>query len=217
MEVLLVYAHPEPTSFTGALKDVAVRVLRDAGHRVEISDLYAEGFNPVAGRHDFTTVAEPGRFHYQTEQERAHAAGGFADDLQREQRRFLAADLMIVLYPIWWGGMPAILKGWFDRVLAYGFAYADGRRFETGYFHGKRGILCLVAGGTRARFTTTGAYGDISQVLWPVQRCMIEYLGIEALEPFVAYGAPRVDQAEREAYLRAWEDRLIEITGSRAK
>jgi NAD(P)H dehydrogenase (quinone) len=211
MQALVVYAHPEPTSFTGALKDVAVRTLSAAGHGVEVSDLYAEGFDPVAGRHDFTTVADPHRFHYQTEQGHAHATDGFAADLQREQRRFQAADLLVVLYPIWWGGMPAILKGWFDRVLAYGFAYVDGRRFDTGYFHGKRGILCLVAGGTQARFSIGGAYGDISQVLWPVQRCMIEYLGIEALDPFVAYGAPRVDPAGRETYLRAWEQRLLQI------
>ena len=55
MHALIVYAHPEPSSFTGALKDTAARVLRGAGHTVEISDLYAEDFNPVAGRHDFTT------------------------------------------------------------------------------------------------------------------------------------------------------------------
>ena len=53
MNALVVYAHPEPTSFTGALKDVSVRALRGAGHAVELSDLHAEGFNPVAGRHDF--------------------------------------------------------------------------------------------------------------------------------------------------------------------
>ena len=61
MNALVVYAHPEPTSFTGALKDVSVRALRGAGHAVELSDLHAEGFNPVAGRHDFTTVADPQR------------------------------------------------------------------------------------------------------------------------------------------------------------
>ena len=55
MNALVVYAHPEPTSFTGALKDVSLEALRHAGHAVEVSDLHAEGFNPVAGRHDFTT------------------------------------------------------------------------------------------------------------------------------------------------------------------
>jgi NAD(P)H dehydrogenase (quinone) len=211
MHALFVYAHPEPTSFTGALKDAGAATLRQAGHTVEVSDLYAEKFDPVAGRHDFRAVADAGRFHYQTEQALAHETQGFAPDLVREQQRFLKADLVIWFYPIWWGGMPAILKGWFDRVLAFGFAYADGRRFDSGFFPEKRGLLCLSTGGTRQRFSAEDVYGDIRTVLWPAQRLMIEYLGMDALEPFVAYGAPRVDAEAREAYLRQWCARLIEV------
>jgi NAD(P)H dehydrogenase (quinone) len=64
MHVLLVYVHPEPTSFTAALKNAALEALRDAGHTVEVSDLYGEGSNPVAGRHDFLTTADPTRCYY---------------------------------------------------------------------------------------------------------------------------------------------------------
>jgi len=64
VNVLIIYAHPESTSFAGALKNVAVSALTAAGHRVEVSDLYAEGFNPVAGRHDFENAADSVRFHY---------------------------------------------------------------------------------------------------------------------------------------------------------
>jgi NAD(P)H dehydrogenase (quinone) len=211
MNALVVYAHPEPASFTGALKDVSVRALRDAGHAVELSDLHGESFNPVAGRHDFTTVADEKRFHYQTEQGHAFAHNGYAADLAREQQRFQKADLLVVHFPLWWGGMPAILKGWFDRVLAYGFAYADGKRYDSGYFRGRRGILCVTTGGTTERFSPAGVYGPISQVLYPVHRCMIEYLGMQALDPFIAYAAPRVDDAARRDYLAAWEQRLHEI------
>jgi NAD(P)H dehydrogenase (quinone) len=211
MHALLVYAHPEPTSFTGALKDAAADALRGAGHTVEISDLYAEGFNPVAGRHDFATVCDPARFHYQTEQGHAHATGSFSPEIAREQQRFLKADLTVWLYPIWWGGVPAILKGWFERVLAYGFAYTDGRRYDSGFFPNKSGLLCLTTGGTEQRFSATGVYGTIEQVLWPTQRLMVEYMGIKALAPFVAYAAPRVDQAKREEYLQALRTRVLEI------
>jgi NAD(P)H dehydrogenase (quinone) len=211
MHVLFVYAHPEPTSFTGALKDAGVTALRKAGHTVEISDLYAEKFDPVAGRHDFRAAANAERFHYQTEQAHAHETEGFAADLAREQRRFLKADLVIWIYPIWWGGMPAILKGWFDRVLAFGFAYADGRRFDSGFFPDKRGMLCLSTGGTRQRFSPEDVYGDIKTVLWPAQRLIIEYLGMDALEPFVAYAAPRIDAEGRKAYLEQWSARLHRI------
>ena len=212
MNVLLVYAHPEPTSFTAALKDAGAAALREAGHTVEISDLYAENFDPVAGRHDFGTVADGMRFHYQTEQGHAHEHQTFAPDLVREQQRFLNADLVVWLFPIWWGGMPAIMKGWFDRVLAFGFAYADGKRYDTGFFPQKRGLLCLATGGTRDRFSDAGVYGDIKTVLWSPQRLMLEYLGMRALEPFVAYGAPRVDAEQRAAYLAQWRKRLIDIT-----
>jgi NAD(P)H dehydrogenase (quinone) len=217
MHALFVYAHPEPTSFTGALKDAGAAALRAAGHTVDVSDLHAENFNPVAGRHDFTSVADAGRFHYQTEQGHAQAARGFASDLVREQQRFLKADLVVWLYPIWWGGMPGILKGWFDRVLAFGFAYADGRRYDSGFFPEKRGLLCLSTGGTRERFSASGVYGDIHTVLWPAQRLMIEYLGMHALEPFVAYGAPRVDAEARAMYLRQWAARLSEIAEQMAR
>ncbi len=88
MHVLLVYVHPEPTSFTAALKNTALEALRDAGHTVEASDLYGEDFNPVAGRHDFLSASDTARFHYQTEQGHAYKTGTFAPDIVREQQRF---------------------------------------------------------------------------------------------------------------------------------
>ena len=215
MNVLIVYAHPEPTSFTAALKDAAVDALSAAGHRVEVSDLYGEGFNPVAGRHDFIGAADPARFHYQSEQLHASRTDGFAADLVREQERLMRADLLVFVFPLWWGGPPAIVKGWFDRVCAYGVAYADGRRFERGYFVGRRAVLGLTTGGTTERFSAGGGYGEMRHVLHSVRRCILEYLGLEVVEPFVAYAAPRVDAAARAEYLRSWQKRLIAAAGDR--
>ena len=217
MRVLIVYAHPEPSSFTGALKDAAVRALTQAGHDVEVCDLYGEQFNPVAGWHDFTTVADPRRFHYQAEQAHASAQHGFSAELAREQRRAERANAIILVFPLWWGGVPAILKGWFERVLAYGFAYQDGMRYETGFFRGRAGLMGVVTGGTRKRFSEDGAYGTIAQVLWPTQHCMIEYLGLDTPEPFVAYAAPRVSPGQREDYLRQWADRVLHCADTAAR
>lgn len=213
MKVLIVYAHPEPSSFSGALKDAAVAAIERAGHQAMVSDLYAEAFNPVAGRHDFTTVADAKRFHYQTEQSHASVYQGFAPDIVREQQRLADAGLVILVFPLWWGGMPAILKGWFDRVCAYGFAYADGKRFDNGYFRDRRAMFAISTGGTEARFSADGSYGEMQHVLHGVRRCMLEYLGLEVVDPFVAYGAPRVDDARRAAYLREWEDRITAQLG----
>ena len=144
----------------------------------------------MAGRHDFTSVADATRFHYQTEQEHAALTDGFAPDLAREQKRLAKTDLLVLVFPLWWGGPPAMLKGWFDRVLAYGVAYVDGRRFDTGLFQGRRALMAVTTGGTRERFSEGGAYGEIARVLYPVERLLLGYMGFEVPPPFVAYAAP---------------------------
>lgn len=211
MHALIVYAHPEPTSFNAALKDAAVDAIRAAGHQVEVSDLYGERFNPVAGRHDFTTVADHSRFHYQSEQMLAAQRQGFSDEIQREHDRVNRADIIILQFPLWWGAPPAVLKGWFERVLAYGFAYADGRRFEKGLFRGRGGLMCVTTGGSPRRFSSEGEYGEIDRVLWPVQRLTLEYLGLDVSEPFICYSAPRVDDGTRAEYLKQWKVRVIDV------
>lgn len=211
MHALILYAHPEPTSFNGALKDAAVEAILAAGHQAEVSDLYAEQFNPVGGRHDFVTVADPARFHYQGEQLFAAQRAGFAAEIKREHERLNRADVIILQFPLWWGAPPAMLKGWFERVLAYGFAYADGRRYEKGLFRGRGGLMCVTTGGTPARFSPQGEYGEIERVLWPVQRLTLEYLGLDVGEPFICYGTPRVDAATRAGYLNAWKARVTAL------
>jgi NAD(P)H dehydrogenase (quinone) len=209
MQVLIVHAHPEPASFNAALTAAAVDALQAAGHAVMVSDLHAQGFEARAGRHDFTTSADPAQFHYQSEQAYASEHGGFAAEIGREQEKVRRADLLILQFPLWWGGPPAILKGWFERVLAYGFAYVDARRFDTGLFRGRRALLSVTTGGTPARFAADGVYGEIERVLWPVRRLTLEYVGFEVEEPFIAYGVPRVGDAERESYLAAWRQRVL--------
>jgi NAD(P)H dehydrogenase (quinone) len=208
MNALIVYAHPEPTSFNAALRDAALEAIRQAGHTAEVSDLYAERFDPVAGRHDFTTVADAARFHYQSEQLHAAQADGFSAEIAREHARLARADLIILQFPLWWGAPPAILKGWFDRVLAYGVAYADGKRFDKGLYRGRGALMCVTTGGTTARFSVQGEYGEIDRVLWPVRHLTLDYLGLAVEEPFVCYAAPRVDDAARAAYLGEWKMRV---------
>jgi NAD(P)H dehydrogenase (quinone) len=210
MKVLIVHAHPEPQSFNAALTRAAAAALRDEGHEVTLSDLYADHFDPVAGRHDFLQAANPERFHYQSEQAHAAANRSFAPDIAREQARLLSVDLLVLQFPLWWGAPPAILKGWLERVLAYGIAYVDGRRFTSGLFKGRRAIMSVTTGGTPERFRSEDVYGNIEQVLWPVRRLALEYMGYDVEEPFVSYAAPRVGDAERTAYIKAWCGRVVE-------
>jgi NAD(P)H dehydrogenase (quinone) len=210
-QVLIVLANPEPRSFCHALAGTAASALAAAGHGVEVSDLYAQGFDPVAGRHDFTTVDDPERFRYQAEQARAAREGGFVPEIAAEQAKLRRADNLILVFPLWWGSAPAMLKGWLERVLAYGVAYVDGHRFDTGLLRGRRAMICVTTGGTGERFSQAGVYGPIEGVLYPVQRLALEYMGLSVEPPFVAYAAPRVADAERRAMLDSFAAQVVAL------
>lgn len=204
MHILFVVAHPEPNSFTGALLEKAKAVAAEAGASFEVSDLYAEKFDPVLGRGDFSTVWNRDYFSVQDEQAAAERSDAFSDDISREQTRVAKANMIVFLFPLWWGGPPAVVKGWFDRVMSYGFAYMDGARYERGLFRGRHTMLCIPTGGTADRFTDAGTYGSIERVLWPLKHCALAYIGLTQLDDFIAYATPRVDAAQRAAYLEAW-------------
>ena len=135
MRVLIVLAHPEPASFNGAMKDVAVATLTGLGHGVEVSDLYAMGFDPVEGPDRYAARRDADRFTAQTEQRHAWETGTLSPDVAAEIDKLERADLVIFQYPMWWYGMPAILKGWLDRVLVYGGLYTSTMRYDAGLFH----------------------------------------------------------------------------------
>jgi NAD(P)H dehydrogenase (quinone) len=118
MKVFVVYAHAEPKSFNGALFQTTQDTLRAAGHTVVTSDLCAIKFDPISDRRNFTTVKNPDFFKQQIEEMHATEVGGFAPDLEEGLRRVESCDLMIWQFPLWWFGLPAILKGWVDRVFA---------------------------------------------------------------------------------------------------
>lgn len=209
MQVLIVYAHPEPKSFNGAMKSLAVETLEALGHTVLVSDLYAQGFNPVAGPHDMTgTPADPEYFQLQREQTAACETGSMASDIAAEMEKLRAADLLILQFPIWWFGMPAILKGWADRVFARGFAYLPGRKYDTGMFRGKLAMVAATTGTSADTYAPDGIDGDILTVLWPIHNGLLRYAGFDVLQPFIAYMPGRVGEDGRQACLDAWGQRL---------
>ena len=119
MNVFIVYAHPEPKSFNGAMKDVAVETLSGAGHDVVVSDLYAMGFNPIASEKDFGGErTNPEFLSYAIEQTKAFETHTQSADIVAEQEKLARADLVIFQFPVWWFGMPAMMKGWADRVFS---------------------------------------------------------------------------------------------------
>ena len=147
MNILIVFAHPEAKSLNGALLRTAEETLSALGHRVVITDLCAEEFESSCDRRSFVTVADSDRFYPQKEQAFAAEHHGFTATVTREIDRILAADIIIWQFPLWWFGMPAILKGYIDRILAYKVLYGGCQWYETGVLKGKRGLVVVTTGG----------------------------------------------------------------------
>jgi NAD(P)H dehydrogenase (quinone) len=211
MNVLIVFAHPEPRSFNGALFDTAVRELEAAGHTVVTSDLYRMGFNPVSDRHNFKTVKDPDYLKLQVEETHATEYDGFAPGIETEIRKLEACDLLILQFPMWWFGLPAILKGWADRVLAMGRTYGYGAIYDTGKFRGKRALLSLTTGGPEEAYLKGGFNGDVEAILRPIQRGILEFIGFDVLAPQIHFGPVRASQEQREEWLANYAQRLRSI------
>lgn len=207
MKVLIVHAHPEPESFNGAMTRRATQVLTDAGHDVTVSDLCAMEWEAVTSRDNFTTTADPDYFKQQVEEAHASENGGFAADIQGEIDKLFACDLLILQFPLSWFSVPAILKGWIDRVFAIGTVYGDGTMLDTGRLAGRKALVAMTTGGPEALYTPEGL-GEINDILYPVQFGALRFTGFEVLEPFIAWAPAHIGQDGREQQLDAYEARL---------
>lgn len=207
---LIVSAHPEPRSFTAALRAVSEAVLHEAGCTVAVSDLYAMGFEPVVSRADFLGCHDPERFNVSLEQRHAHSRGTLAPEIARELARLQAADLLVFHFPLWWFGLPAILKGWIDRVFVSGATYGRSAMFEHGRFRGKRAIVCVTTGAPMEAFGPDSLNGDMLELLAPLHRGVLAFTGMTVLPPFAAYHVPYAGDEGRAAMLRDWQRHLAQ-------
>jgi NAD(P)H dehydrogenase (quinone) len=203
VNALVVHAHPEPRSFCSALKDTAVEELSAAGCEVTLSDLYAQAFRPDLSAEDFTS-RENGSF-LRPMEEQAHGVttGTLAPEVAREVERLRAAELVVFTSPMWWFSVPAMLKGWFDRVLVNGYAYGTVKAW-TGPLTDKRALLAMTCSYEQAGFRAGGSIGELEPLLRPIQQGTLAYCGFRVLEPFMAYAADEVDDDTRASMLNAF-------------
>ena len=208
--MLIVYAHPEPRSLNGTLRDFVVERLASQGHETQVSDLYAMGWKPSLDVADFPAWDRDQPFVAGKASAAAFAGGTQTPDVVAEQDKIRWADAMILQFPLWWFTMPAILKGWVDRVYAYGFAYGVGEhsdrrwgeRYGEGSFVGKRAMLLVTLGGWESHYSARGINGSIDDVLFPINHGVLFYPGFEVLPPFAVYRTSRID-AQRMHEIRA--------------
>ena len=212
-KVLIVHAHPEPASLTRQLVEVSVRTLQEQGHEVLLSDLYGMHWKAAFDAHDFPTRADPDRLSFVTESGHSYSSGRQARDIAAEQRKLLAADAVILQFPLWWFGMPAILKGWVDRVFAYGLAYGfkgagNRHRYGDGGFKGKRALLAVTVGGPAEDYSPRGINGPLEQLLFPITHGTLFFPGMDVLPTYAVYGTGCIAAAEVTAAKTAWRSRL---------
>lgn len=212
-KVLIVFAHPEPTSLNRQLVDVAVRTLQEQGHEVLTSDLYGMGWKAVFDEHDFPNRADPERLSFVHESGHSYASGRQTEDIALEQQKVLAADAIVLQFPLWWFGMPAILKGWVDRVWAYGLAYGyknagNQYRYGDGAFKGKRALLSVTVGGPAVDYSARGINGPLEQLLFPITHGTFFFPGMGVLPTHAVYGTGRIAADAVAAAKAAWRSRL---------
>lgn len=171
-------------------------------------------FSPRSDRSNFTTIANPDFYDQQKEELYAVEHGGLSPTIAAELDKIRRADLMVFQFPLWWFSLPAILKGWVDRVFAMGAAYGQGRIYDRGVFRGKKAMLSLTTGGPREMYNAQAGHGTIEQIVFPIQHGILEFCGFQALPPFVAFGIHRVDAQQRQAYLDTYVARLLDALNS---
>jgi NAD(P)H dehydrogenase (quinone) len=211
MNVLIVFAHPESKSLSAVLRDEAIAELEAQGHDVRLSDLYRQGWKSEVDHKDFPAMGEGERLLVVSASSAAFKTGTLTADVKAEQEKLLWADTVILMFPLWWFSMPAILKGWVERVFAYGFGYGVGEhsdkrwgdRYGEGVLAGRRAMIVTVAGGWPEHYRPRGVNGPIDDLLFPINHGILYYPGFDILPPFVAY---RSDSMDEEGFKQVAQD-----------
>lgn len=208
MNVLMVYAHPEPRSFTGHLKDHAWYELQNLGHYVKVTDIFATLLPKLDPSGDFREPLEPTYFDYQTEQVHAELTKTIIPAIAAEQEKVRWADTILFIYPLWWDSIPGVLKTWVEKVFSMGFAYGPEWKFSEGPLKGKTAMSIISVAGSHKVYRANSLRGDLDQLLFPFHHGTLFALGFRVLPPFIAWGSKYASDVTRAKYLEDLEVRL---------
>jgi len=182
MIYLIIYAHPNPKSFCHAIKDEIETKIKQQGGELVVRDLYQQGFNPVLSSGDFVQFLQ-------------HTPPA---DIQKEQELIRKADRLIFVYPVWWFSMPAILKGYIDRVFSRGFAYDYEGHSIKGLLAGKEVMIFSTTGGPRIAYYLAGYKAAIKMT---IAAGIFKFCGMRVLLHKYFYAVPAITDAARKKML----------------
>lgn len=186
MKHLIIYAHPNPNSLNSHFKNALVAHLAQGNHEVMVRDLYQLNFNPVLSLKDMA----------------GQLKGQVSDDVKQEQAFIDWADRITFIHPIWWTGLPAIMKGYIDRVFSYGFAYRYDQGVQKGLLTGKQTVIINTHGKSNEEYNVMGM--DKALVLTS-DRGIYSYCGLEIKQHFF------FDKADRPVLesIEDWTNQII--------
>lgn len=219
MKALIVLCHPERKSFNGALAELAKSTLEGQGYTVKTTDLYEEGFDPVESEKHFVDRENPDAFSVLGEQRHAFQTGRLPEDVERQIALLEEADFVLFQFPIWWHSVPAMIKGWIDRVFVSGGLYTSTKRYDRGHFSGKVAMCSATIGAPAIVMQPGGRGGTIEQIFWSTQYSL-HYMGFSVLPPFLAdcvqgHGyatdGPETNRRRLEGHKQSLIDRLRAI------
>lgn len=182
MNHLIVYAHPNPGSFCRGVLDAVRGVSSQRGWTTTVRDLYAMKFSPVLSSDDIAAIH----------------SGRMPADIAAEQDLIRKADLTTFIYPVWWQNMPAILKGYIDRVMAFGFAYSFDAGGVKPLLVGKKAIIINTYGAARSDYEGSGL---TSAMKLTVDGGTFGFCGVDVIEHFHFHGVTAVDESARKKML----------------
>ncbi|WP_340617264.1 NAD(P)H-dependent oxidoreductase [Xenorhabdus entomophaga] len=183
MKHMIIYAHPNPKSFNNAIKEKIISEIVKKGEEYSFISLYDEQFDPVLSGRDFEALHR----------------GEVLPDVAKSQTMVKEADHLIFIYPIWWYGHPAILKGWIDRVFSNGFAYYEDDKGFTPYLTGKTATIFVTMGSAKDVLIQFDM--DTDQFMRDMTLGTLELVGISPVKIVPYYSIPKSSEEERKTML----------------
>lgn len=207
----IVYAHPEPNSFVASMRNITKDALEKHGWRTSVTDLTEIDFNAVASAADFGTRSRSDYLVYPLEQRNAWENKTIDPEIGAEVEAVCNADLLVLVFPIFWYSVPAQLKGWIDRVFLSGVFYGGTRIYDRGGMRGKHAMVVTSLGGRDYMFGPNSIHGDLKGMLKHLLQGTLGYVGYSVYEPFFAYHVPYVERTQRTGMLMKLFDEIENI------
>lgn len=180
---LIVYCNPNPKSLSSAYRDALVELTEMSANPVNVRDLYNIGFSPVLEMRDFDAVKH----------------GQIPAEVKVEQDYVMWANLITFVYPVWWAGMPALMKGYFDRVFTKGFAYTmDDEGHLKGLLGDKKVVILNNMGFPYAYYEKVGMLDSMKQA---TDEGIFKFCGMEVVEHRFFGHLDAASKAEREGHV----------------